>query len=71
MTALFVSFGAKSLYCGGKFVQDENGNPTLLKGTNFSFQTYTNSTICKFLWTSTLSSQGKFVQGPLNPTAIA
>jgi hypothetical protein len=27
MTTLFVSFGAKSLYSGEKFVQDENGNP--------------------------------------------
>jgi hypothetical protein len=29
MAALFVSFGAKSLANGGKFVHDINGNPKL------------------------------------------
>jgi hypothetical protein len=43
---------------------------TLLKQTILFFQIYTNSTICIFLWTSTLFSQVKFVQGPLDLTTI-
>jgi hypothetical protein len=43
---------------------------TLLEWTNYYFQTYTNSAICIFQWTSNLSSQEKFVQGPLDLTTI-
>jgi hypothetical protein len=32
MAALLVSFGMKSLFGGGKFVQDENGYPSSFRG---------------------------------------
>jgi hypothetical protein len=37
MTALFVSFGAKSLYGGRILIHNIYGNQTLLEWTNFSF----------------------------------
>jgi hypothetical protein len=37
MTTLFVSFGAKSLSNGAKFIQDENGNPNSPQEDKLSF----------------------------------
>jgi hypothetical protein len=47
MAALFGSFGTKSLSDVWKLIRNME-TQTLLERTNFSFQTYTKSTICIF-----------------------
>ena len=70
MVALFGSFGAKSLSGWGKLVCNVYGNPNSPRVDNLFFLNCSNSIICIFEWTSTLSSQGEFVQGPLHPMAV-
>lgn len=70
VVALFASFDAKSLYNGRKFIEDKNGNPNSPQTNKLFFPNSYKLHNFIFFRISTLSSVGKFVQGPLYPTAV-
>jgi hypothetical protein len=68
-----VSFGAKNLPSGEKFVQEKNENPNSPGEDKLSFsKIYTNSPICIFYGLLAYPlSLGEVVQGLLDPPTIA
>jgi hypothetical protein len=60
MTTLFVSFGAKNLFSGKKFVQYKNGNPNFLL-TNIFFPN-----LYKFFYNLYISMDSYLVLCPLD-----